>query len=118
MASPFQLARSGGRLRTQVLKAELDTEIREYVEELEKYRTALKQWDNYGRILTKPVPPEVPYYLNLWFELQRWPGTLLVDGGLWDQPHWTWQMVDLAGRYYRDVQKRNQAAVEEEPKNV
>lgn len=38
----------------------------------------------------------------LWFELQRWPGRLLLAGGLMDQPSWSWEMVDLAGATYRE----------------
>lgn len=53
---------------------------------------------NVSRI-KRPVPPP---YLSLWFELQRWPGHLLAEGGLYDQPDWTWEMVDLAGMIYRE----------------
>jgi len=51
--------------------------------------------------MKRPVPPP---YLSLWFELQRWPGHLLSEGGLYDQPDWTWDLVDLAGMVYREKQ--------------
>jgi hypothetical protein len=54
----------------------------------------------------------VPFYLGLYFELQRWPGTLLVEGGLLDQPSWTWEMIDLAGRMYMGVHATNQETME------
>lgn len=60
------------------------------------------QREHFGGIgiddLKAPVPP---YYLKIWFELQRWPGHLLAEGGLYDQPDWTWEMVDLAGQVYQ-----------------
>lgn len=97
MASPFQLA---GQQRERL---KLDAEVRDYFERLLTYREEIRNWDKFGRILTKPDPPEVPLYLDLWFELQRWPGALLVDGGLLDQPAWTWHMVDLSGRIWKDL---------------
>jgi hypothetical protein len=50
--------------------------------------------------IKRPGPP--PFYLGLYFELQRWPGSLLVEGGLYDQPYWVWDMIDLAGKVYQE----------------
>jgi len=54
----------------------------------------------------------MPFYLEWFFELQRWPGSLLVAGGLLDQPSWTWEMIDLAGRLYAGVQMTNQETLD------
>ena len=35
-----------------------------------------------------------------YLELQRWPGNLLWEGGLQDQPAWVWDLIDLAGAVY------------------
>jgi hypothetical protein len=47
-----------------------------------------------------PKAPAIPAYLALYFELKRWPGHLLVGGGLLDQPSWTWELIDMAGLLY------------------
>lgn len=107
MASPFQLAGPGRE------RARLDAAIRDYFEKLLTYQEEIQRWETYGRILTRPEPPEVPRYLDLWFELQRWPGVLLVEGGLLDQPAWTWHMVDLAGRIWKDLTDQKRATLGE-----
>lgn len=63
----------------------------------------MQRWQDFGRIGKPPEAPKVPAYLELYFELMRWPGHLLVGGGLYDQPQWTWEMVDLAGHIYTDL---------------
>ena len=98
MAPPFQLA---GRRRK--LEHQLALEIREYVEAMGRLTADFRVWEDFGRIGKPPEPPEVPAYLELYFELMRWPGHLLVEGGLYDQPSWTWEMVDLAGQIYTDL---------------
>lgn len=98
MASPFQLA--GGRRR---LEHDLALSIRRYVEGIGQLARDMKIWEEFGRIGKPPDPPEVPAYLELYFELMRWPGHLLVAGGLYDQPSWTWEMIDLAGHIYGDL---------------
>lgn len=49
----------------------------------------------------------MPEYLRLWMELQEWPGSLLLDGGILQQPQWVWEMVCLAGREYTTVVRLN-----------
>ena len=61
--------------------------------------------------LDKIRAPGVPPMLGLYFELQRWPGSLLWDGGLQDQPAWIWDLVDLAGAVYNDVVNSNEEAI-------
>lgn len=83
--------------------------MREYVRDQDKYRQDVAQWrDEFGRVGAPPVAPVPPQPLSVWFELQRWPGHLLVDGGLMDQPAWSWDLVDLAGRVYTHVTRQNQ----------
>lgn len=60
----------------------------------------MEEWETFGRIKNPPIAPKPPRYLALWMELQRWPGTLLIDGGLMDQPAWIWELVDMAGMVY------------------
>ena len=68
---------------------------------------------NFGFVgLEKLQAPEVPVYLGMWFELQRWPGSLLWEGGLLDQPAWVWELVDLAGMVYTDLITANVEAVQ------
>lgn len=43
--------------------------------------------------------PRVPAHLALYFELRLWR-SLLVPGGLLDQPDWTWDLITLAGQAY------------------
>ena len=55
--------------------------------------------------------PAMPYFLVWYFELRRWPGSLLWGGGLLDQPDWIWQMIDLAGSVYNDTKVANAEAI-------
>lgn len=73
--------------------------------EVRVYRDKVKEdEEKFGGInipqIKKPGVP--PYFLELWFELQRWPGSLLTEGGLYDQPAWIWEMTDLAGKVYQE----------------
>lgn len=86
----------------------LDIDIRDYVDGQAVFKAAVEKWERFGRIGTPPVLPKPPTYLQLWFELQRWPGHLLVEGGLWDQPAWTWEMVDLAGSIYVSLMEKRE----------
>ena len=71
-----------------------------------KYQERLRQWEEeFGRVGNPPAPPIPPKWLSLYFELRRWPGHLLVDGGLMDQPSWSWEMIDLAGKIYESLGK-------------
>ena len=107
MAPPFQLAG-----RRQRLKYDLELQVRNYVDDQARYREKLKDWETFGRIKQPPEAPEPPYYLELWFELQRWSGHLLIDGGLYDQPSWIWEMTDRAGQIYTYLMDKR-ASVEE-----
>ena len=90
-------ASGGGRVRLQLEEA-----VQQYAYKSTEYGRKLKQWRDFGQVGQVPTFPEVPEYLSLWFELQRWPGNLLVAGGLMDQPHWVWELVNLAGTTYSD----------------
>jgi hypothetical protein len=41
----------------------------------------------------------------IWHEMQEWD-RLLVDGGLFDQPAWSWELVNLAGNVFLDAVER------------
>ena len=56
--------------------------------------------------------PKAPFFLLWYWELRRWPGSLLWGGGLLDQPDWIWQMIDLAGMVYNEVEEINEAKLE------
>lgn len=72
------------------------------------YRERLRQWkEDFGQVGEPPKLPKVPTWLELWFELQRWSGHLLVDGGLMDQPAFSWEMIDLAGMIYQSLMRES-----------
>jgi hypothetical protein len=82
------------------------------VAERTRYQKRLQLWrDEFGRVGNPPPAPTVPPYLLVYFELQRWPGHLLCDGGLMDQPDWTWELVDLAGHTYESAVERNERRI-------
>jgi hypothetical protein len=82
--------------------------VREYVAATERYEEEYKEWrDRFGRVGKPPERPATPQYLSLWFELQRWPNQLLVAGGLFDQPAWTWSMINYAGQEFLEVTEEN-----------
>ena len=87
--------------------------MRNYVAQYASYTRRRKDHKKeFGDIgLDKIKPPEVPEPLVIYFELQRWPGSLLWDGGLMDQPAWVWELVDLAGMVYMDCQMDNDDAL-------
>ena len=42
----------------------------------------------------------LPEELSLYLQCKEY-GTLLVNGGLLDQPYWLWHLVDYAGNIYK-----------------
>ena len=70
---------------------------KQYVLTVQKHR---REFGDVG--LDKIRAPDIPETLLLYFELKRWPGALLWDGGLQDQPAWTWELIDLAGVIFED----------------
>jgi len=47
---------------------------------------------------SKHLPEELTLYLQC-----KEYGTLLVNGGLLDQPYWLWHLVDYAGNIYNGL---------------
>ena len=95
-----------GRLRSwprQSLKSltDLRTEIQVYFDALEKFQTF--QRFSADDDIEKPPLPDMPLYLQLFLELKRYPGTLLVAGGLLDQPELLWLHVNEAGAVYESI---------------
>ena len=75
-------------------------EVKAYVSDIATYeQTSKDQAREFGGVTAKQ--PVIPEYLRLYFELKRWPGSLLVAGGLLDQPAWTWELIDLAGLIFQ-----------------
>lgn len=111
MAPTLRLEESGGGGR---LKLELELQVRNYIVDYAEYEGKLETWERFGRLNRRPAAPAPPHWLALWFELQRWPGHLLVSGGLLDQPSWSWEMIDLAGRLYTAITEENRRKIGEE----
>ena len=110
MAPAIQLEdRRGGRVKRQLV-----SDVQDYVAAQASYeRRAKDHKKNFGVVgLEALKAPPIPPYLSMWFELQRWPGSLLWDGGLLDQPAWVWDLMDLAGMVYTDLMTTNVEAVQ------
>jgi len=87
----------------------LEDEVRAYAIAVDDYQARATKWkaDFGGAPDQRPTPPKPPpVYLQWYFELRRWSGHLLVEGGLLDQPAWTWEMIDLAGKVWEHAQER------------
>lgn len=90
-----------------LIRAQLEQEVRHYLTNKALYEDKVKQAKEQARPGNEyPKPPVMPEYLALGLEMQRW-GVLLVNGGLLDQPAWTWELVDLALSVYYAVQEEN-----------
>jgi len=76
--------------------------VQDYVAKRAAYQRQYQEHKaEFGDVNLGKIPvPELPDMLALYLELQRWPGNLLWEGGLQDQPAWVWDLIDLAGAVY------------------
>ena len=87
--------------------------MRAYLDAYGDYQDALRQFGDELEEFpeaVRPRRPRQPVWLSLYLQCQRFH-TLLVEGGLLDQPVEAWQLTLAAGEAYEGwLQERQQAA--------
>lgn len=76
--------------------------MRLYVVGYAEYEDQMRAWARSDDNRPEPKAPVMPWQLRRYLEcsINR---CMLVAGGLQDQPHWTWLLIQVAGDAYHET---------------